>query len=420
MMHSFHDVSVSFPTGASAFHTRGSQASNWVPWSIGELRVDSSTYALVFAPAGSKHGNFASKPLGCVKSASPLQTEDGSAAFVVSTNDAVHGNIRMGFPCPKEAEMFMGLAKAAEAVSGNNYFGAGRRSSVSFGAGRASMAPSRNGELDELCARIADQHPTVCPLNFRGVELYGPDPNGDAGSEVIIVRGVLVLLDPQESGRVGQYELLIYEESNFELAMRCPIGPRMQITPDAEIPESHRRQSRRLSMRAACTVFNFSVNGEAGWSLAFDESLEAAAFLRDFRVRHKLMALSCKTSSSLETVSFLRGELSEWQRWGVAATLRTWLFQAFVLVLLAVLLHASSLHYLDPERPFIEAAMGALRDASSTATALFGLFQYIGESACQTISRGIPARAVETCASLPSCGEVRACVNELALGRPGL
>ena len=34
-------------------------------------------------------------------------------------------------------------------------------------------------------------------MPMHGDAVSGPDPNGDAGSEVIIVRGVLVLLDPQ-------------------------------------------------------------------------------------------------------------------------------------------------------------------------------------------------------------------------------
>mmetsp|Transcript_56605 Transcript_56605/g.168424 ORF Transcript_56605/g.168424 Transcript_56605/m.168424 type:complete len:302 (-) Transcript_56605:153-1058(-) len=298
----------------------------------------------------------------------------------------------------------------------------GRRSSVS---GRHRD----EGAADMIAAHVSQQCPGSWPIVVGNVELYGPDPHGDAGSEVLLGRGAMVLVDPPEAGRVGNYELLFCEETSAEPCLRLPIGPRTRLTRQVDDEQGSRSSrlsaARRLTLggasdcgRPSCvqTVFSISFPGAPGWAVAFDSETDAAGFERDFAVRQRLVALSLKTSRGWRTVGELQDELMELRRYGILATLRWALSQALTLAVIALIIYVAILYSNDPERPLQDVAATALQDASSTVFAFGERAAEAGVAVCGLVSRAVPSAAVERCIALPDAVEARSCVAALLAG----
>lgn len=117
-MQSFRNVSLCIPAGnASQLGKEDWRGVNWILWSKGDLRIDAMSLMVVFSPAGA--GCLAAKPLGCLTGFAVVPGDgcSGARAFVITTNDHVHGLLRCTFQSPGDEESFQTLAQAAEAAS---------------------------------------------------------------------------------------------------------------------------------------------------------------------------------------------------------------------------------------------------------------------------------------------------------------
>eukprot|EP00928_Gymnodinium_smaydae_P069863 TRINITY_DN5364_c0_g3_i1.p1 TRINITY_DN5364_c0_g3~~TRINITY_DN5364_c0_g3_i1.p1 ORF type:complete len:454 (-),score=77.23 TRINITY_DN5364_c0_g3_i1:51-1334(-) len=422
-MRCFPNVAMGLPSGGTGMRARDDwQGASWVFWSTGDLRIDPASLSIVFTPAG---GNgLASKPLGCLTGAAVVVAEDGSSrSFVVTTNDAVHGLFRCNFQYHSDEDGFLQLAQAAEAAS------SARRATNMNGRRSSVMASSCREEMEHLVSTITEQHNGNAPIIFGGAELYGSDPYGDEGSEVLLGRGAVALLDPPaESGTVGTYELLFYEDGCPEPMFHVPIGPRMRLAEqsiDGGGALTSRRQSlaRRATMARAsmarpgvAAAFDLVLPGQSARALTFDTEADAAGFRRDFGVRQRLVALSLRTSRAATALDNLHEEFLQLQASGLFATLWRWSFQAILLLFVLVLVHAALLFYSDPYRGLQSALYEALGEARAWVGAIFSAGSAVGAGVCQLVTRTAPLGQVERCAALPydvGEGAVRRCLNTL-------
>jgi len=324
----------------------------------------------------------------------------GMRSFVAMTSDPVHSLIRMSFRCLRDEEMFQSVVQAAEACN-SKQMNCGRQSSAGR---RSSIGAGYQAESDtsQLCAHLAVQHQGAFPLVFGGADLYGPDPYGSDGGEVLLGRGAVVLLDPPEERRVGNYELLFFDEGNLEPMMRLPIGPRMRLVEQHDdcIPD-RLTLAKRASMGRPClaAAFDLEVCGELARALTFDIDEDAAGFRRDFAVRQRLVSLSLKTWQGSQALDMLKEECYALHASGVFATLRRWLFKAIFLLAVAVLLNTLLLCSASGSRR--RAPMDALTESLSEAQhwLVYGAETVldVGTSACQVVSRSVPVAAVTLC-----------------------
>lgn len=409
----FHDVTVGFPSGAPADHSKLNdwRSLNWVVWSTGELRVDSSTFALVFLPGGPLRGNLSAKPLGCLLSAAPTLAESGLRTFMAKTNDPVHGMMCLSFRSTADEEAFVNLARSAEVSPACcGYAPSTRSSSMS-----AVEVLQDDAATQKLVAAIRSEHPARCPAVYPGAEIYGPDPFGEQGSEVLLGRGAMVLLDPVDDGRVGAYELLFYEEGDGRAILKVPISARTSVTPQPQEAFSRLSVSRRLSCRPCMGAsFDFSVHGERGWAVAFDTEEDGEAFARDLKVRNRVLALSGRTSHSQRLLSGLQDDLFKLQQFGLVATLRGWLVHVLLCAVLVLAGYTAILYNESPQRSLADIAQDAFSDAAMAAVGIGGLALDAGAGICQLFVRTPPAHSLEHCLSLPdTTGELRSCVAVL-------
>eukprot|EP00421_Protoceratium_reticulatum_P044108 CAMPEP_0168432752 /NCGR_PEP_ID=MMETSP0228-20121227/39046_1 /TAXON_ID=133427 /ORGANISM="Protoceratium reticulatum, Strain CCCM 535 (=CCMP 1889)" /LENGTH=469 /DNA_ID=CAMNT_0008446875 /DNA_START=90 /DNA_END=1498 /DNA_ORIENTATION=+ len=403
-MRCFKGVAVGFPAGASAYHTKDNwQKATWVLWSTGELRIDTSSFGLIFSPSGG--GRLAAKPLGCLTGAAPVAAETGGPnMFVATTNDPVHGLVRLSFQSGADEQAFAALAQAAEIASSGLRAG-GRRSSC-LGRRSSVVGRPRDDSVDAVAALVSEQHPGCWPLVLGCCELCGPDPHGEGGSEVLLGQGAVVLLDPQDASRVGSYEFLFYDEGSAEPALRLPIGPRTRVARQRDEASGRSSLARRASFAGSDgRAVDVTVPGAPGWTIVFDSHADAAGFERDFSVRQRLVAISLKPPAAE-----LQGELSELRQRGALAALRRLLLQALVLLAVAFAAYACLLHADEPERPVLETAAVAFRDASAAAAVLGERVVEAGAAACSALTRAVPAAALERCTALPDAAEARSCV----------
>eukprot|EP00427_Karlodinium_veneficum_P002690 CAMPEP_0169168300 /NCGR_PEP_ID=MMETSP1015-20121227/60925_1 /TAXON_ID=342587 /ORGANISM="Karlodinium micrum, Strain CCMP2283" /LENGTH=194 /DNA_ID=CAMNT_0009241055 /DNA_START=20 /DNA_END=605 /DNA_ORIENTATION=+ len=173
-MQSFQNVAVGFPAGRAPTSEDG-HGTNWV---IGPQ----------LCPA---------KPIGCLLGANELREEPGQV--IARTSDAIHGFVRFGFKSHDDLGKFLALASQAEAKTTSR-----KRLRTSLASPQRQRA-NDNNSTDALIDRIYD-HCTgqALPLIYPGAELYGGDPCGDGGNEVLLGRGAVVLSDPLENpgGRI--------------------------------------------------------------------------------------------------------------------------------------------------------------------------------------------------------------------------
>jgi len=404
---------------------------NWVLLSKGDLRVDSSSFAMIFSPAKG-NGNLAPKPFGCLTGATIVAASEPGAlsTFVATTNDPVHGLIRLDFQSLIDEEAFVALAEGAEASSCGRYPGAAnsRRSSMGMSRRSSMCGPGRPGDCalsEAFRAQICERHPGQVPLVYGGVELYGPDPHGDQGSEVLLSRGAVAMLDSQDTGRVGSYELVFYDEGLAAPLLRLPIGPRMRLDRQREDFDprasfggraslASRRSSMGLGGRPASAAFNLLVPGGGPWGLVFDTDQDAAGFERDLTVRQRLVTVSLKTSRGWRTVEELQDELLEVRRNGFCATLM-WAFRWFLMsVVFSLFVYAAANCASEPEKPPLEVALTSVADAVSAFVASLEWLSSMGTATCALLGRCVPASELERCASLPEAVELQSCIRALA------
>eukprot|EP00931_Biecheleriopsis_adriatica_P063921 TRINITY_DN38797_c0_g1_i1.p1 TRINITY_DN38797_c0_g1~~TRINITY_DN38797_c0_g1_i1.p1 ORF type:complete len:442 (+),score=90.93 TRINITY_DN38797_c0_g1_i1:59-1384(+) len=407
----FPDVTVGFPQGGvarSGTQDWNSTATAWVIWTTGELRLETASLALFFTPP-----RQSAKPLGCLLTAVPMASASPNEgmSFIVTTNDPVHSVMRLGFNRQGDEDTFAAIAKAA---AGSRFESiTARRSSV-----RPSIAsPSAiNSAADELTMHIRQRHPDkMLALVFGGCELYGPQPGGDQGVEVLLGRGAVALLDPIDTNRVGNFELVFYDEGSPEAMLRAGVGARMRLTPQ---PQEDRRlslASRRVSARplGAGMAFDFSTNGHDALAFSFDDEATGDSFLRDLTVRVKLAALSQKTWRGKQAMADLQGEIQTLQSRGLLATLRRWLCQALLVCFILFLLHMGSLYMAEPERPLQDIAEIAFSDAVHVASTATTAARDASSTVCQMAGGAVSALDLEKCSLLQDSAEIKECINGL-------
>jgi len=427
-MQCFATVSVAFPANASVCHPREAWSSTpWIDWCTGELRIDRTSLIMVFSPGGC--GALTAKPLGCLLSAAATENpagHSGQPAFVASTNDSVHSIIRFTFAHADDAVAFAAIAQSAETSSMILCQGSGSRRSTMAAGRRSSIAGCFRDDVawETLHAHLSQQFPGQLPVVFGGSELFGPDPHGDIGSEVLLGRGAVVLVDPNNGCRVGAYELFFYEEGNQQPCLRLPVGPRTRLIrqPDDTLGGSDRLSlaSHRPSFCGSdgkgayrATAYTLLCPGVSGWTLAFDSENEAASFERDFSVRQRLVALSLKTSQGWRFADSLHGELMDLRRSGLLLMLRQLLQRALVLVILLIFLYAAMLFSSSPNKSLADVTAQTLNDAVAVAQFFVGRAAEAGTMTCGVFTEAISASEVRRCADLPFAEDAQTCIARL-------
>jgi len=410
-MQCFANVSVALPTHGGMHHARETWSNiAWIEWCTGELRVDRGSLIMVFSPGG-----CGPKPLGCLVSA----TQADQLTVVASTNDSVHGLIRFSFLQVGDAMTFAAMVQPAETLSATCHRGTGSRRSTMTASRRSSMPFRDDSALDALHAHLSHQFPGQLPMVFGGSELYGPDPHGDKGSEVLLGRGAAVIVDPINGCRVGVYELFFYEEGNEQPCLRLPIGPRTRLLrqPNEALSDRLSFVTQRVSFCSSdsrpAIAYTLSFPGVSGLTLAFDSETEAETFERDFAVRQRLVALSLKTSRGWRFADTLENELMELRRRGLLSMARRILLPALVLVVLLLFLNAAGLFLNNPHKSLLDITTQTLDDAGATARYFGETAAEAGATTCGLFMQAISVPEVRHCAALPYAEDAHECIRRL-------
>ena len=412
-MRCFQGVAVGFPTGPGA-HNPAEQS--WIHWCQGDLRIDAASLGIVFSPMGCN--GLASKPLGCLTGTSVIPPEHpgGLSTFVATTNDPVHGLLRLNLQSLADEDAFVEMAEAANTSSSGRFpGGAGHRSSLASRC--SSVCPGASGDnLSEATrCRINEQFPGAWPLIHGVAELYGADPRGEPGSEVLLGRGAVVILDSQDATRVGTYELLFFDEGYADPLFRVLISPRLRITqlcPVSAMGGKLSASQQRIQRRS----FEVSAPGGGPWGLVFDLEDDAAAFSRDYLVRQRLVSLSLKTSRGWRTVDELKDEIAEMRRRGLGAMLWQWLQQAAFFIAISLFVYACVLFADDPQQPLLGVVSTAIGDAISASFSITGFMADTIGAICGSFSRAVPVAELRRCVALPEALDVRSCAARLSGG----
>mmetsp|Transcript_27069 Transcript_27069/g.49229 ORF Transcript_27069/g.49229 Transcript_27069/m.49229 type:complete len:396 (+) Transcript_27069:106-1293(+) len=389
----FNGVAVGLPSKVSGCEAEEEwQEVDWVTWSIGDVSVDTESFLLVFKPLDTT-GSVKSKALGNLIGASPTavaESEDSQLTLVVTTSDALHRLYRFTFSSAQSAGEFAKLAVTAAAAEARK----AAQSPHEANAGTASAA-----RLAQLAAAIEEKLEGRWPLVFTGVELYGPAPGsssaGSAGSaasssEVLLGRGACVLLDPPEdqSGRVGSYEFLFFEDDE---GAREPVKS-LQISPGMAL----KRQQADDEDGPAVTfeLRNASVPGLPVFNVAFDAANTGNAFARDFRVRQRVMELSLKTVKHARAVGEARGELEELKRSGCCATMSRLLVLLSMLIMVGISARVGMLYSSQPGTSLDQHLQAVLMEFFNAGRLLQNAALRAASQACEVLEARRPAGAL--------------------------
>jgi len=386
---------------------RGSEAEeewqevDWVTWSTGELSVDGDSFLLVFKPAATGSAVKA-KPLGnLIRATTTGGDGDGQRTLVVSTSDAVHGQYRFTFSDVRFAVDFKNLADAVEAAH-----------AAAVRKGAEASARSSSGHLSQRAAQletaIQEKYAGSLPLIFGASDLYGPAPGDASGSEVLLGRGAVVLLDPEEECRtIGEYKLLFFSEDEgaSKPTKSFPIGPRMSLKrqqPDADDADG------------PAAMFEFRAGpGLPVHSICFDEAATAATFARDFRVRSRLMDISLKTAKGQHAVNEVRDELRELRRQSVGARLWRLLCLIMVLLLVAVVARVGLLYSEQPGKAPEAYLEQVKKDLTNVGHASHTVVVAAGSKVCELAVGAVPAADLQKCLAVGGVSQVHECVEQL-------
>mmetsp|Transcript_15334 Transcript_15334/g.42040 ORF Transcript_15334/g.42040 Transcript_15334/m.42040 type:complete len:403 (-) Transcript_15334:84-1292(-) len=392
--HLFPNVAVGIPSKISASEAEEEwQEVHWVSWVTGDVSVDADSYLLVFRPLGSTDA-LRAKPLGNLIRASTV-TQEEERTLVVITSDSLNRTYRFTFESAKHVSDFLALAAAAES-----------QKTATAGLAVPISSDSGSGLEAELYEMLSSQ----LPLVYGGVELHGPDPGGDTDSQVLLGRGALVLLDQpdDEANRAGSYELLFYSEDEgiHGPAKRFTICPTMALRPHANADgEGGDGPASMFELPAAC--------GVPPHMISFDSASVGATFLRDYRVRQRLMELAAKTVKGMRAASDLRGQIRGMQRMSLAARSMRFLLFLVIMFLVGAAARLIVLCVEDPSRT-PQAYMEALaRDVSSVRRMSQSAAMTTTAKACQLAVGAVPAVEVSLCAAQESASQMKRCIQGL-------
>lgn len=214
-----------------------------------------------------------------------------------------------------------------------------------------------------------------------------------------------MLLDPSEGSPGSVYELLFFADRRGpDPIARWPIGPRVKLE---RLPVEPCK-----STAGPAAVVAFSVHGEPGVALAFDDEEDAASFWRDFIVRQKLMAVSLRVSQGSSQTEKLRGDVSE-LRCGIRQMMRrAWRWTSRCLVLCALAVAARTAVLAQTEQA-LDAAKVALGEAGVVISSSVQAVSSTTTVVCDLLGRqGISTSDVERCVAADEM-EVRHCAARL-------
>lgn len=414
-MFSYHDVTLGFPAGNRGAGVQDGLAASWVVWSTGELRVDSACYSLCFVHAGKT--NIAPQPLGCLIGASLVQEAGGLPSIIANTNDMLHNILRLSFKNVQDVEHFMAVARTVESKHSSK-----RARFSSFGPQSDCMDTS----MEQLADVIRERCAGTVPIIYGGAELYGQEPGSVAGTEVLLGRGAIALVDPPEIAGaewVGTYDLIFYDENTCEPTLRVPVGPRMKLSPQIEEAHPGRRSAvsrasmaRRQSIDSPNGVcFDFTYEGVGVSALTFDRDVDAQAFVRDLSVRLRLTRTSMKASHGIESVGNLRGELYAMRRDSLAANAWRWTIGLIAAICVVMLLHGCHLCFIE-DYAVLDVPAQVLCTTAGVAEVLVRAARNLGVSACQAMEGGhtVSTKAVDSCAAMLFAPDALACIQTLS------
>lgn len=234
---------------------------------------------------------------------------------------------------------------------------------------------------------------------------------------MLLARGSVVLVDPHEEVRTGLYVMLFYEEGSPEPMLRLTVGPRMKLTEQRDEVKLDRHSiARRVTMArpSVAAAFDLTSKDQPARAITFDNDDVAQGFRRDFCVRQRLVAVSLKTSRGMQAIDMLQDEFEVMRVSGFFNTLWRWSFQAAMLFMVAICIHACLLYAGAPKGGnFFDSASVALREARLWIFAAGNVASDASVAVCSAVQKGVPLDAVERCASLPiEVGEssVRRCM----------
>jgi len=230
----------------------------------------------------------------------------------------------------------------------------------------------------------------------------------------------VVLLDPKDLNRVGNFEIAFYDESSPSPALRMPIGSRTSVMlqpPDNTVERLS--VARRMSARpaGAGVAYDFTSTGTDLFAFSFDDDITGDSFARDLTVRVKLAALSQKTWRGRQAVVGLQGELDAMRSRGIFATIRRWCAQVLLVCSILLAMHGVTLYMAEPERPLGDLAQKAVSDAFNFVALATTTMQDAGAKVCQMTAQSVSASDLQRCTTLLDSYEIRDCVVGLVENR---
>jgi len=228
------------------------------------------------------------------------------------------------------------------------------------------------------------------PILFHVAEITGIGAHCEPLS---FRRAILVLLDPVQSSRVGQYELHVFAATDGALetadapAVQLPIGPSSRIA----VPHP-----------ALVEVASHGLkDGPNCFSIQFHTAMEADNFARDFHVRSRVMRLSLRTAQN--------GQGGGWvaPRRSPSSHLWSILWKPVVTCLVLLGGYCLLLSKVDPTQQPVDVVTTALSDVQSVAMYVgFTVAEAsvrVGTAACESITQHSGGSEPELLPELERC-----------------
>jgi len=346
-----------------------------------------------------------------------VQEAGGPPSIIANTNDMLHSILRLSFKNSQDVDNFMAVARAVEAKRSVK-----RSRLSSFGP----QADCMDTSMEQLADVIRERCAGTAPIIYGGAELYGQEPGSVDGTEVLLGRGAMALVDPPETAGAewaGTYDLIFYDENTCEPTLRVPVGPRMKLSPQVEEVHPGRRSAfprvsmaRRQSIDSPSGVcFDFTYEGVGVSALTFDRDVDAQAFVRDLSVRLRLTRTSMKASREIQSVDTLQGQLYSMRRNSLAASAWRWTLGLIVAICVVMLLHGCHL-YFNEDYSVFDVPAQVLFSTAGVAEVLVGTARNFGTATCQAIEGGhtVPTQAVDSCAAMLFAPDALACIQALS------
>lgn len=389
MARSYTGVNVSMPS--KVFLSQESvdaRAVDWVSLGVGELSILGDSHVIELKLSGARHG--AAKTLGSLVHAEAM--EEDTRTLFVSTSDSMHRIYQVRFPYQKTAVEFLSFAEAAEAA-------------MSQSRGSEEHFCEHDLGTDNFEATIHLKLTDRCPLVFGGCELHGPEPS--SGTEVLIDRGALVLLDPIEDSarRVGSYDLCFYGQDS---------GVREPKEQFAIHPKTVLKQ-REVSDNGPAAVFEIQGLGGTGgndvYTIAFDDKAVAASFWRDFQVRFRVMRLSLQTLKGQQEAQDVKDQIEVLKQQSLEGRFKRFLWSMIIILVALVLCRIVVLIFRGQKHNVMAILMvdAQLLVAQTTRALVFA-----NARICTLTSHMVLLEDVRKCTQHASPTSIRQCIEALA------